>query len=280
MFLRTLKVFSLILLLYSCSNSNENLIYKPTENLDPFKLYEDGLIAFKKNDYFFADKKFSEAELNFKDVELAAKSAIMSSYSLYGINYYDEALENLERYLKVYPADKNVIYAHYLTAIIYYEQISDEKKDLQPLINANKKINFFIEKYPRSEYAIDLKFKKDLIENQLAAKELYVAKYYISTQKWVPAINRLRIIVDKFDKTIFIEEALHRLVEIHYYLGLENEAKKYAKILGYNYNSSEWFKQSYKVFNKDFKLNVDDNYEKKNKKSEKSLLKKIIEIIN
>jgi outer membrane protein assembly factor BamD len=280
MFLRTLKVFSLILLLYSCSNSNENLIYKPTENLDPFKLYEDGLIAFKKNDYFFADKKFSEAELNFKDVELAAKSAIMSSYSLYGINYYDEALENLERYLKVYPADKNVIYAHYLTAIIYYEQISDEKKDLQPLINANKKINFFIEKYPRSEYAIDLKFKKDLIENQLAAKELYVAKYYISTQKWVPAINRLRIIVDKFDKTIFIEEALHRLVEIHYYLGLENEATKYAKILGYNYNSSEWFKQSYKVFNKDFKLNVDDNYEKKNKKSEKSLLKKIIEIIN
>lgn len=280
MFLRTLKVFSLILLLYSCSNSNENLIYKPTENLDPFKLYADGLIAFKKNDYFFADKKFSEAELNFKDVELAAKSAIMSSYSLYGINYYDEALENLERYLKVYPADKNVIYAHYLTAIIYYEQISDEKKDLQPLIKANKKINFFIEKYPRSEYAIDLKFKKDLIENQLAAKELYVAKYYISTQKWVPAINRLRIIVDKFDKTIFIEEALHRLVEIHYYLGLENEATKYAKILGYNYNSSEWFKQSYKVFNKDFKLNVDDNYEKKNKKSEKSLLKKIIEIIN
>ena len=280
MFLRTLKVFSLILLLYSCSNSNENLIYKPTENLDPFKLYEDGLTAFKKNDYFFADKKFSEAELNFKDVELAAKSAIMSSYSLYGINYYDEALENLERYLKVYPADKNVIYAHYLTAIIYYEQISDEKKDLQPLIKANKKINFFIEKYPRSEYAIDLKFKKDLIENQLAAKELYVAKYYISTQKWVPAINRLRIIVDKFDKTIFIEEALHRLVEIHYYLGLENEATKYAKILGYNYNSSEWFKQSYKVFNKDFKLNVDDNYEKKNKKSEKSLLKKIIEIIN
>ena len=280
MFLRTLKVFSLILLLYSCSNSNENLIYKPTENLDPFKLYEDGLTAFKKNDYFFADKKFSEAELNFKDVELAAKSAIMSSYSLYGINYYDEALENLERYLKVYPADKNVIYAHYLTAIIYYEQISDEKKDLQPLINANKKINFFIEKYPRSEYAIDLKFKKDLIENQLAAKELYVAKYYISTQKWVPAINRLRIIVDKYDKTIFIEEALHRLVEIHYYLGLENEATKYAKILGYNYNSSEWFKQSYKVFNKDFKLNVDDNYEKKNKKSEKSLLKKIIEIIN
>ena len=277
MFLRTLKVFSLILLLYSCSNSNENLIYKPTENLDPFKLYEDGLIAFKKNDYFFADKKFSEAELNFKDVELAAKSAIMSSYSLYGINYYDEALENLERYLKVYPADKNVIYAHYLTAIIYYEQISDEKKDLQPLINANKKINFFIEKYPRSEYAIDLKFKKDLIENQLAAKELYVAKYYISTQKWVPAINRLRIIVDKFDKTIFIEEALHRLVEIHYYLGLENEATKYAKILGYNYNSSDWFKASYKIMNKDYKI-IKKEKLKESKKSD-NFIKKIIEKI-
>tara|TARA_B100000886_G_scaffold297519_1_gene225225 strand:- start:1544 stop:2383 length:840 start_codon:yes stop_codon:yes gene_type:complete len=278
MFLKTSKILIITFLLISCSNSKKDFIYKPLEALDPYELYEEGLTAFKKNDYFYANKKFSEAELNFKLVELAAKSSIMSSYSLYGINYYDEALENLERYLKVYPADKYVIYAHYLSAVIHYEQISDEKKDLQPLLDANEKINYFINKYPKSEYTIDLKFKKNLIENQLAAKELYVAKYYISTQKWIPAINRLRIIVDEYDKTIFIEEALHRLVEIHYYLGLENEAKKYAKILGYNYNSSEWFEQSYKVFNKNFKLR-DDAGEKKKEKSEKSLLKKIIKII-
>ena len=161
----------------------------------------------------------------------------MSSFSLYGINLYDEAVENLERYLKTYPADNNVMYANYLLAVIYFEQINDEKKDLKPLLKANDKIEFFIEKYPNTDYATDLMFKKDLIINQLAAKELFIAKYYISIQKWVPAINRLKIIVEKYDKTIFIEEALHRLVEIHYHLGLENEAKKYANILGYNYNS-------------------------------------------
>ena len=202
----------------------------------------------------------------------------MSSYSLYGINFYDQALENLERFLKIYPADKNVIYAHYLESLIYYEQISDEKKDIQPLLDASKKIDFFIKKYPKSDYTIDLKFKKDLIENQLAAKELYVAKYYISTKKWVPAINRLKIIMNKYDKTIFIEEALHRLVEIHYYLGLENEAKKYAKILGYNYNSSEWFEKSYKILNRDYDSNI-KNTVKKQKKSEKSVIKRILGII-
>ena len=276
MFLKTLKILIISFLLISCSSSNKDFVYKPLEALDPYELYEEGLIAFKKNDYFYANKKFSEAELNFKLVELAAKSSIMSSYSLYGINYYDEALENLERYLKVYPADKHVIYAHYLSAIIYYEQISDEKKDLQPLLNANEKINYFINKYPKSEYAIDLKFKKNLIENQLAAKELYVAKYYISTQKWIPAINRLRIIVDEYDKTIFIEEALHRLVEIHYYLGLENEAKNYVSLLGYNYNSSEWYEQSYKILNQEYKIN---NKKKTKEAKEEGLFEKIIKII-
>ena len=194
----------------------------------------------------------------------------MASFSLYGINFYTEALENLERYLNKYPADKNVMYAHYLMAIIHYEQISDEKKDMKPLIDANNKIDFFLKTYPDSDYAIDLKFKKDLIRNQLAAKELYVAKYYISTQKWIPAINRLKIIVNEYQETIFIEEALHRLVEIHYYLGLEDEAKKFAKILGYNYNSGEWFKRSFKVLNKDYKIakkpqnkNNDENFFKK-----------------
>ena len=260
--------------IFSCSNPDKELVYQPTNKLNPFNLYKEGLDAFEINDYFFASKKFSEAELNFDKVELAAKSSIMSSYSLYGIGFYEEALENLERYLKTYPVDKNIIYAHYLIAIIYFEQIEDEKKDLKPLIDANNKIDFFLSEYPNSDYAIDLKFKKDLILNQLAAKELFVAKYYISTQKWVPAINRLKVIVNEYDKTIFIEEALHRLVETYYHLGLEGEAKKYAKILGYNYNSSEWFEQSYKIFNTKY------NIRKKEKlKKEKSFFKKIIEMI-
>ena len=178
----------------------------------------------------------------------------MASYSLYGINFYNEAKDNLERYLKTYPADNYVIYAHYLLAIIYFEQIGNEKHDLKPLLEADRKIDFFLKKYPNSEYAIDLKFKKNLVQNQFAAKELYIAKYYISVQKWVPAINRLKIIVNKYDKTVFIEEALHRLVEINYHLGLKEEAKKYASILGYNYNSSAWYEQSYKILNKKYEI--------------------------
>tara|TARA_B100000575_G_C23136068_1_gene659998 strand:+ start:3098 stop:3925 length:828 start_codon:yes stop_codon:yes gene_type:complete len=275
MFIRIILTFCLIIFLFSCNK--KEVLYEPSNKVDPYALYKEGLNAFKKNDFFFANKKFSEAELNFKIVELAAKSSIMSAFSLYGINFYNEAIENLERYLKKYPSDKNVIYAHYLIAIIYFEQISDEKKDLEPLLKANKKIDFFLKRYPNSDYAIDLNFKKDLIINQLAAKELFIAKYYISTQKWVPAISRLKLILDNYDETVFVEEALHRLVEIHYHLGLENEAKNYVKILGYNYNSSEWYKQSYKILNKDYKIEKEF---KKEKKKEDNLFQKIIKIIN
>ena len=273
--LRFFIIINIFFLIISCSKQDQ--VYEPSQKIDPYILYREGLVEFEKNNYFYANKKFSEAELNFEKVELAAKSAIMSCFSLYGINFYQEALENLERYLKTYPSDKNVVYAHYLIAIIYFEQISDEKKDLNPLLKANKKIDFFISNYPNTDYAIDLKFKKDLIQNQLAAKELFISKYYIKTQKWVPAINRLKIIIEDYDKTIFVEEALHRLVEIHYYLGLEDEAKKYAKILGYNYNTSEWFEQSYKILNKDYKINT--NLSKRNTQEESNFFKKIIEII-
>ncbi len=254
MFKKIFKIIFFLIVFIACSKNQDEIIYQPLEKTNPYELYKEGLTAFERNDFFFAEKKFTEAELNFEETDFAAKSAIMSIFSLYGLNFYEQATENLERYFKTYPADKNIVYAHFLQAVIYYEQISDEKKDLKPLLQANEKIDFFLKNYPNTEYAIDLKFKKDLIQNQIAAKELFVAKYYISIKKWVPAIQRLKIIVNKYDKTIFIEEALHRLVEIHYHLGLENEAKKYANILGYNYNSSEWFEQSYKILNKDYKL--------------------------
>ena len=270
MFLRRAIFLFIIILATSCSK--EKIVYEPTTKIDPYLIYKEGIEALEKNDYFYASKKFTEAELNFKEPKFAAKSAIMSSFSLYAINFYEEANESLENFLKNYPTDKNVIYAHYLTALIFFEQISDEKYDVSPLNATQEKIDFFLEKYPNTEYAIDLKFKKNLLINQFAAKELYVAKYYITVQKWVPAIKRLKNIVEKYDETVFIEEALHRLVEIHYHLGLVKEAKNYASILGYNYNSSEWFKQSYKILNKDYEIPA--------KKEKKSLLKKIIKLIN
>ena len=272
MIYRLLIVSCIIFFLHACSK--DEAIYEPSKQLNPYSLYKEGMEAFESNDYFFANKKFSEAELNFEIVDLAAKSAIMSCFSLYGISFYSEAEENLERFLKTYPSDKNVIYAHYLLAVIYFEQISDEKKDLEPLLKAKKKINFFIKQFPNTDYAIDLKFKKDLIQNQLAAKELFVAKYYISTQKWVPAINRLKKIVNQYDRTIFVEEALHRLVEVHYHIGLAKEARKYVKILGYNYNSSKWFEESYKILNKNYAIKETFKDEKDN-----SFFKKIIKKI-
>ena len=270
------RIFLLIIIslaLIACSKKDEP-IYIPSEKVDAFKIYNEGLKAMENNDYFFANKKFTEAELNFENIDLAAKSAVMSIFCLYGINFYTEALENLDRYFKVYPADTNIIYAHYLESIIYFEQISDEKRDLKPLLQAREKINFFLKKYPNTDYAIDLKFKKNLIRNQLAAKEMYIARHYVETQKWIPAINRLKNIINEYDETIFIEEALHRLVEIHYYLGLENEAKKFAKILGYNYNSSKWYEASYKIFNRRYEV-------KKTKKKEdkKSLINRIMKMI-
>ena len=268
-------IFLLSFSLLSCSK-NKKVEYEAQNEINPYQVYQEGFEAFERGDYFYANKKFSEAELNFDVVEFAAKSAIMSSYSLFGINFYEASLENLERFLKKYPADNNVIYAHYLIAMIHYEQISDEKKDLKPLLKATEKINFFLENYPDTDYAIDLKFKMDLIQNQRAAKELYVAKYYISIQKWVPAINRLKLILDDYQETVFIEEALHRLVEINYKLGLLEESQKYANVLGYNYLSSEWYKKSYKVFNKDYEIKLGKPV-KKDKKGVINKFKKLFD---
>ena len=275
MLTRIILTIILSINIISCSKNNKPIVEETIK--DPFEIYNEAMEAFNINDFFYASEKFNEAELAFNKVEFAAKSAIMSSYSLYAINLYKEAEENLERYLKNYPVDKNVIYAHYLMAVIHFEQIGAEEYDLEPLLRSRDKIDFFIKKYPNTEYTIDLKFKKGLLENQFAAKEMYNAKYYISVQKWVPAINRLKIIVKNYDQTIFIEEALHRLVEINYHLGLEEEAKKYASILGYNYNSSEWFKKSYKVLNKDYKI-ITKKINKR-EKEKKGLFKKIIKMI-
>ena len=246
--------FSLIIFLsISCSNKELELNVPPSKEKS-FEIYKEAVGAMNRGDLFFASKKFSEAEVILPRIDLSAKAALMSSYCLYLINFYPEATANLERFINQYPADKNIAYAHYLIAISLYEQILDEKKDINVLIKSKEKINFFLQNFPKTEYALDLKFKLDLINNQLAAKEMYVAKYYIATQKWVPAINRLKTIVKNYSETVFIEEALHRLVEVYYRVGLIGEAKAAAAILGYNYNSSEWYKQSYRVLNKSYKL--------------------------
>jgi len=261
-----------ITLLYSCSK-NEKAISIPDPKEKSIEVYKEALNALEGGDIFFASKKFSEAELIMPTIEQSAKAALMNGFCLYTIRFYDQAIESLTRYKKKYPSDKNIIYAEYLINLSHYEQVLDEKKDIAPLIISKKKIKKFIKKYPKTDYSLDLRFKLDLINNQLAAKELYVAKFYIQTKKWIPAINRLKNIVENYSETIFVEEALHRLVEVYYTVGLTEEAKKSAAILGYNYNSSEWYEQTYKIFNKKYKV------KKPEKDKDDGILKKTLKRI-
>ena len=269
-------VYSLLIifLVISCSKkAPESNI--PVGKEKSFEIYKEAVEAMNKGEFFFAAKKFSESEAILPKIEYSAKASLMASYCLYLINFYPETVANLERFLNQYPADKNVAYAHYLIAITLYEQILDERKDVKPLLKSKEKIEFFLQNYPNTDYSLDLKFKLDLVLNQLAAKEMYIAKYYIENQKWIPAINRLKIIVSDFSETVFIEEALHRLVEVYYRIGLKDEAKAVAVILGYNYNSSEWYTQTYKILNKSYKLPKKSKI-KKNDGLIKRTIKKIL----
>ena len=254
MFKRLLILLLSTFLIFSCSKkNNEKVISEPTDEERAISIYAEAVKALNEGDAYYAGKKFKEVESLIPQSDWASKASLMASYSDYNRTAYSNAIFNLERHIRNYPADKNVPYAHYLMAICYYDQILDEKKDLGPLLKAKEKFEFIIKTYPDTDYAIDAKYKIGLIIDQLAAKEMSIARFYMKTEKWIAALNRLKIVVEKYDETVFIEEALHRLVEIYYRLGLTEESKQAAAILGYNYQSSEWYKKSYKVLNKKYK---------------------------
>jgi len=257
--------------LQSCAKEEKiSNIKKLNQEQEMIAAYEEGIEYIIKGDNFYAAKKFLEAELLFPQSDWAPRSALMASYSYYHDNYYDDAIFNLERYIKTYPKDKSMAYAHFLLAMCHYELILDEKKDLAPLIFSKEKFQFIILNYPNTDFALDSKYKIELINDILASKEMYIAKHYIKIEKWIPAINRYKIIINDYETTIYAEEAIHRLVELHYRIGLVEESKKYAILLGYNYLSSEWYKKSYKVFNKEYKTQII----KKDKKDKNKMLKK------
>ena len=269
MFKFKILVFLVISILFSsCSKevSKESIIKEKSLESQVREAYNEGMEALESGDVLFAAKKFNEAEILFPQANSAPQSALMAAYSYYTQDYYGDAIAELQRFLKVYPSHKDLAYAYYLLAVCYYEQIVDEKKDLQSIIKAKENFNIILKNYPSTEYAIDAEFKLDLIDDILAAKEMYLGRYYYDKKKWIPAINRFREIIDNYDTTIYAEEALHRLVEVHYTIGLIDEAEKYAQLLGYNYQSSKWYENSYSLFNK--------NYEKQKKKRLKTFKKK------
>jgi len=273
--IKYISISLIFLFIISCSKNvpEKKITVEKEMQLQMIEAYNEGLKELERGDVLFAAKKFNEAEILFPQSDYAPRAALMAAYSYYTQDYYGDAIAELERFIRVYPNHPRNDYAEYLLGLCFYEQIVDEKKDLQSITDAKITFQNLIKKYPKTDFAIDANYKLDLINDVLAAKEIYIGRYYMEKKKWIPAINRFRLIVDEYDTTIYVEEALYRLVEIHYIIGLEDEAKKYANLLGYNYKSSEWYEKSYSIFNKIYAKNKEKNF--KNKKGiTNSLLKK------
>ena len=275
--IRFISLIVMIFFLASCGKEikREIVIKEKSLDLQVIEAYNEGMKALEGGDVLFAAKKFNEAEILFPQSDWAPNSALMAAYAYYTEDYYSDVTTEIKRFTRVYPKHKNLDYAYYLLAITYYEQIVDEKKDLQSILNAKNTFEIVINKFPNTEYALDAKFKINLIDEILASKEMYIGRYYFDQKKWIPAINRFKTVIDDYETTIYVEEALHRLVEIHYIIGLKDEAEKYANLLGYNYQSSMWYQRSYSVFNEIYKKKI-----KKENKKNNSILKKFKSLLN
>ena len=274
---RFFLLLSIFILSVSCTKETAKKSVINEKSLDDQvrEAYLKGLESLEDGDVIFAAKKFNEVEILFPQSDLAPKSSLMAAYSYYTQDYYEDTIMELQRFLRIYPKDKNLDYAYYLLAISHYEQIVDEKKDTFSILKAKEYFEYINLTYPNTEYSIDASFKIELINDILAAKELYVGRYYIDKKKWIPAINRFKNVVNDYDTTIYVEEALYRLVEVYYLLGLKEEAKKYAKLLGYNYQSSQWYENSYIMFDETYKKR-----EIKKNKEKNNLVKKIKTFLN
>ena len=280
MYLKNILILFLIIIFSSCTKSNikKSVINEKSLNTQVLEAYKEGMESLKQGDVLFAAKKFNEVEILYPQSQWAPKSSIMAAYAYYSEDYYDDAISELDRLIRVYPKFKHMDYVYYLLGISHYEQIVDEKKDLQSLVNAKKNFDYLIKNYPTSEYALDAAFKNDLIDDILAAKQMYIGRYYFERKKWIAAINRFRVVVDEYETTIYTQEALHRLVEIYYIIGLPDEAKKFANLLGYNYKSSKWYEKSYFIFNKEYEQNIERI--KKEKDKNNSIINKIKSLLD
>lgn len=263
---RFFQIIILIIFLSSCGGKEEKISVLKEGSLEDqmIELFYEGYDAYLEDgDTFFATQKFNEAELVYPQSKWAPVAALMAAFIYYDDDYYDDAIYEIERYLKVYPNHKDRDYAHYLLGICYYENIIDEKRDLAPLLNAKKKFEFIVTEYPDTDFALDSKLKIQLIEDRLAGKEMYIGRHYMKAKKWIPAINRFKNVIEIYDTSAYVEEALHRLAELHHYLGLESESKKYATLLGYNYGSGKWYKATYKIFNKNYNFEENKIFDQK-----------------
>jgi len=261
----------LSLFIFSCSKKeqiNQSTIKEKNLQSQVLETFIEGKEALDGGDVLFAAKKFTEVQVMFPQSIWAPHSNLMAAYAYYSQDYYFDATQELEIFLRKYPKHSNVDYAYYLMAICYYEQIVDEKKDLNSVVKSKEYFEIVIDQFPNTDYALDSKFKLEFVMDILASKEMYLGRYYLKKKKWIAAINRFKTVIEEYDTTIYIEEALHRLVEVHYLIGLKEEAKKYASVLGYNYESSQWYENTYALFDKRYEINQ-KKFSNENKKKSK-----------
>ena len=211
------------------------------------ELYNRATNALEKRDFNTAAELFDEVERPHPYSLWATKAQLMAGYAHYEANEYDNALTSIGRFIQLHPGNKDIPYAYYLRALSYYEQISDVSRDQGITQSALTALQDVIRRFPNTKYARDAKLKLDLTRDHLAGKEMAIGRWYLRQREYLAAITRFRQVVDKYQTTSHIPEALHRLSEAYTALGLESEAKQVASVLGYNYPGSEWYVDSYSL---------------------------------
>ena len=241
-----MRLFAIILCLsvMACaSDKKEELLVDDAK--PPEELYNKAQDSFDEANYKTAAKEFLDVERQHPYSALAQKAQVQAAYAYYKDEKYDDAISTLQRFAKLNPGNEQTPYAYYLIALSYYNQISTVERDQQKTIEAQQALKDVISRYPNSDYALDAKYKLDLVEDHLAGKEMTVGRYYQKKQQYIGAINRFKKVVEEYPTTAQVEEALHRLVECYLALGITPEAQKYAAVLGHNYPGSEWYQNSY-----------------------------------
>jgi outer membrane protein assembly factor BamD len=215
----------------------------------PVSSIYNSAMNFLQDDYYRdAAREFDEVERQHPYSVWATKAQLMAAYAYYQSNRYDDAIIALDRFTQLHPANREVSYAYYLKALCYYEQISDVARDQKMTELALASLSEVIKRFPESQYARDAKVKIDLTHDHLAGKEMSIGRYYLAQKQYLAAINRFKAVVEKYDTTTHVPEALHRLTEAYLALGITSEARKSASVLGHNFPNSEWYEDSYFLF--------------------------------
>ena len=241
-FKKILVTLSFVSIFIGCAADEEVYKEEPVESL-----YNQALIELESNEYETAAKAFAEVDRQHPYSIWATKAQLMSGFSFYQNNDYDEAIIALDRFISIHPSNKDVSYAYYLKALCYYEQISDVGRDQQMTRLALKALREIVARFPDSKYSRDAAVKIDLTRDHLAGKEMAIGRYYENQGLYLGAINRYKKVIDNFQTTTHVPEALHRLTESYLSLGLIEQAKQMASVLGHNFPGSEWYIDSYEM---------------------------------